>query len=275
MTNISSKKIDLHLHSNASDGIHSPSELIKIVATADIAAAALTDHDTIAGLHEAEHMATQLGIDFVPGVEISTISDGQEIHLLGYYPRRYDDLEVVLKKLRQDRCRRMDKMIDKLKGQGFKVTLEELLLESGSAAPGRLHLARLLFKKKYVHSLDQAFTLYLRHDRPAYVPREGLSTIEAVELLMFVGAVSVIAHPGTIDFKIIRDLIEKGLKGVEVYHPDHSTGITAKWLGFAISNNLIVTGGSDYHGDINNVKQYPSHHAVEYSLLEKLKSLHF
>jgi 3',5'-nucleoside bisphosphate phosphatase len=273
--NISSKKIDLHLHSNASDGIYSPSKLVKIVAAAGISALALTDHDTIAGLHAAAREASQMEIEFIPGVEISTIYDGQEIHLLGYCPRRYEVLEVVLKKLRQDRRRRMEKMIDKLKGQGFKINLEELLLESGGAAPGRLHLARLLLKKKYVHSIDQAFSQYLRHDRPAYVQREGLTTVEAIELLKYVGAIPVIAHPGIIDSKTVKHLIEKGLKGVEVYHPEHSTEITGKWLKFALSNELIITGGSDYHGYTNNAKQYPVHHAVDYSLLERQKSLHF
>jgi 3',5'-nucleoside bisphosphate phosphatase len=275
VTNISLKKIDLHLHSNASDGIFSPSELIRIVATAGIRAAALTDHDTTAGLSEAEHTATQMGIEFVPGVEISTTSGEHEIHILGYYPRRYDELEVALNKLRKDRYRRMELMINKLKGYGFKIKLEDLLFESGGAAPGRLHLARLLLNKKYVHSLDQAFSLYLRHDRPAYVPREGLKTVEAVDLLVSVGAIPVIAHPGTTGTEIIEKLIAKGLKGIEVYHPDHSRGLAGKWLKFALLKGLIATGGSDYHGDTNSFKQYPVYHAVDYNLLEGLKTLHF
>ena len=137
--NISLKIIDLHLHSNASDGIFSPSELIRIVATAGISAAALTDHDTTAGLSEAERTAIQLGIEFVPGVEISAVTSDYEIHILGYYPRRYDELEVALNKLRLDRYRRMEIMVNKLKGYGFKVNLEDLLIETGGAAPGRLH----------------------------------------------------------------------------------------------------------------------------------------
>lgn len=275
VTNISLKKIDLHLHSNASDGIFSPSKLIRIVATAGISAAALTDHDTTSGLREAELAAIQMGIELVPGVEISTVTGDHEIHILGYYPRRYDELEVALKKLRQDRYRRMEMIIDKLKGYGFKVNLEDLLIESGRAAPGRLHLARLLLKKKYVHSIDQAFSLYLRHDRPAYVPRKGLATVEAVDLLLSVGAIPVIAHPGIKSTKFIDKLIAKGLKGVEVYHPDHSAGLAVKWLDFALSKGLIVTGGSDYHGDTNNVKQYSAQHAVDYSLLEGLKVQYF
>ena len=275
MTNISLKKIDLHLHSNASDGIFSPSELIRIVATAGIRAAALTDHDSTAGLREAAHTAIQMGIEFVPGVEISTVTGDHEIHILGYYPRRYDELEVALNKLRQDRYRRMEMMINKLKGYGFKVKLEDLLFESGGAAPGRLHLARLLLKRKYVHSLDQAFSLYLRYDRPVFVPREGLTTVEAVDLLVAAGAIPVIAHPGTTGTKIIEKLISKGLKGIEVYHPDHSTCLAGKWLEFTLPKGLIATGGSDYHGDTNNIKQYPVHHAVDYSLFEGLKKLHF
>jgi hypothetical protein len=169
----------------------------------------------------------------------------------------------------------MEMFIDKLKGYGFKINFKDLLFETGGAAPGRLHLARLLLTKKYVHSIDQAFSLYLRHDRPAYVPREGLTTVEAIDLLLAVGAIPVIAHPGINDIKMIEEFIEKGLKGVEVYHPDHSASLAGKWLDFTLSKGLIVTGGSDYHGDRNNVKRYNTHHAVDYSLLENLKKLHF
>jgi predicted metal-dependent phosphoesterase TrpH len=169
----------------------------------------------------------------------------------------------------------MELIIDKLKGYGFKINLEDLLFESGGAAPGRLHLARLLLKRKYVHSLEQAFSLYLRHDRPAYVPREGLTTVEAIDLLRAVGAIPVIAHPGITNTKFIEKLIAKGLKGVEAYHPDHGAGLAGKWLDFALSKGIIATGGSDYHGDTNNVKQYSATNAVDYNLLEGLKALHY
>ncbi len=164
-------------------------------------------------------------------------------------------------------------IIDKLKGYGFKINFQDLLFETGGAAPGRLHLARLLLKKKYVHSIDQAFSLYLRHDRPAYVPREGLTTFEAIDLLLAVGAIPVIAHPGINDVKMIEELIEKGLKGVEVFHPDHNRNLVRYYNDYAAAKGLLVTGGSDFHGQSINNHGYQPQYAVDYEYLQKMKDL--
>ncbi len=271
---IQQKKVDFHMHSNASDGLFTPQKLIQIAADAGLAAVGLTDHDTVTGLPEACKAACIIGVELIPGVEISVLDEGREIHILGYYPVHYEDLEAILKDVRQDRFRRMDSIVSKLMALGFKIRPEEVLAEAGDAAPGRMHLARLLLKKKYVHTMAEAFSHYLGRSRPAYVPRQTMSVEEVMNVLLEVGAIPVVAHPGG---KVKNDTIEKlislGLKGIEVYHPDHSKAVVKYYKNLAAEKGLHITGGSDFHGE--NVMQpvYRANHAVSYSYLEKIKEL--
>jgi len=271
---IEQKKVDFHMHSNASDGLFTPRELIQIAADAGLAAVGLTDHDTVSGLPEAFKAASTMGMELIPGVEISVLDESLEIHILGYYPVHCEELEAILEDIRQERFRRMDSIVSKLMALGFKLRPEEVLAEAGDAAPGRMHLARLLLKKKYVHTMAEAFTHYLGHSRPAYVPRQMMSIEEGMNVLLEVGAIPVVAHPGG---KVKNDTIEKlislGLKGIEVYHPDHSKAVVKYYKNLAAEKGLHITGGSDFHGE--NVMQpvYRANHAVSYSYLEKIKEL--
>jgi 3',5'-nucleoside bisphosphate phosphatase len=269
------KKIaDLHMHSNASDGIFSPSELMKIAAEAGLSAAALTDHDTVTGLPDAAASADKYGIEFVPGVEISIIEAERETHLLGYYPKDIKLLAEELVSLQQARYNRMDIIIGKLKGLGFNISKKDLEAETGgAAAPGRLHAARVMLKKKYVQSLNQAFSLYLNKNRPAYFPRRTLSMDQTMELIKEAGAIPVVAHPG-VNIKVdLERLIALGLKGIEVYHPDHSKALTRSLRDLAMKRGLIITGGSDYHGVSRENPAFPVHRSIPYSYFEKMKEL--
>lgn len=263
--------IDLHSHSTASDGIHQPSELIRLASSAGIAALGLTDHDSVAGLAEAAAAAGPIGLELVPGVEISILEEQREIHILGYYPQDLDRLHAELEDIRAERHSRMKKMVTKLNKQGFKINLNEVLVEAGQSAPGRLHLARLLVKKKYVHTLDEAFKLYLNPDRSAYVPRSLMTIKRAMQLLSSTGAIIVLAHPGTGGEKIIDRLIPLGLHGIEVFHPDHSAVQKKRYLHLAQLQGLLITGGSDFHGDREKKAGYPRHLAISGSYLTELK----
>ncbi len=265
------KLIDLHTHSTASDGIYKPSELIKMASSAGIAAIGLTDHDSVAGLSEANTAAGEYGVELVPGVEISILEGKRETHLLGYYPQDLDRLHLELEDIRNERYSRMKMIVAKLIKLGFRIKLDEVLLEAGQSAPGRLHLARLLVKKKYVHTLDEAFKYYLNPDRSAYVPRRLMTLKRAMQLLSSVGAIIVIAHPGTMDKEFIDRLLHLGLQGIEVFHPDHSADQKKRYLHLAQQNNLLVTGGSDFHGDREKKTGYPSHLAIAGSYLSDLK----
>jgi len=274
MTNINSERVDLHLHSNRSDGIYKPRDLIQLAASCGLKAVALTDHETMEGVDEAVSEGALCGLEVVPGVEISTFDKGIEIHLLGYYPASRAALSEELLRSQNERYTRMSLMVTRLRSLGFNLNQEQVFQEAAPAAPGRLHLARQMLKQNMVSSLDQAFSLYLNQGCPAYVPRTSFTPSTALSLLLESRAVAVMAHPGLKGKKILPGLIKEGLHGIEVYHPDHSAQDKRYYRRLAEKYSLLVTGGSDFHGDKNSVS-CPGSVAVPYSLLERLKSARF
>ncbi len=267
--------VDLHMHSNFSDGVLSPAELAETSAKAGLVAFSLTDHDTLEGLNEAFAAAKRLNIDFVPGIEMSCLLFDREVHILGYYPQQSKQLIEILEHMRDERRHRIENMVTALIGLGFKLTLEDLKAEAKDAAPGRLHLARLLLKRKDVHTLDEAFKLYLGKGKPAYVSRKLLTAAEVLLLLKNCGAITVLAHPGQEGKADVGRLLLYDLDGVEVFHPDHSPALVKYYKKVAENNNLLITGGSDFHGDYRSHKSYSTKHAIDITSLEKLKAMLF
>jgi len=259
------------LHSNCSDGSYSPSQLVHKLADAGLRAFALTDHDTTKGLDEAAATAEAKGLEFVPGIEISVVEEKREIHILGYYPGKLLLLEEQLADLRQQRFYRMEKTVSLLQKAGFKITTADILAEAGQAAPGRMHLARILLRKRYVQSVEEAFSHYLGFNKMAYVQRKTLSLSETIKLLLECQSIPVIAHPGPEGLQIIKKLISYGLMGIEVFHPDHSSGLVRKAMDLALEYKLLVTGGSDFHGSPDFKTPYPLEKAIDYSYLEQLQ----
>lgn len=266
-----SGKVDFHLHSNASDGLFSPEEIIKITAEAGLDALGLTDHDTTSGLVEADSAAESYGIELIPGVEISVYEDNSEVHILGYYPRQREQLSEGLLLMQKERFKRMEIIIEKLNKLGMEISFDEVINEAGKAAPGRLHVARLLIKKKYARTLNEAFYSYLNRNQPAFVPRRTLSMKQVMSLLGDVGALPVIAHPGTRGKTIIDSLISMGLRGIEVFHPDHSPSLRHYYLELARNKGLLITGGSDFHGDSRLKINYPRNLAISTDYLIRMK----
>ncbi|MEW5785331.1 MAG: PHP domain-containing protein [Bacillota bacterium] len=263
--------VDLHLHSTASDGVCPPARVVTLAAAAGLAAVALTDHETLSGLAEAAAAGERCGIEVVPGLEISAREQETEIHILGYYPTNYGDLENILGDLRRERITRMEAMLARLSRAGLHISLEAVLEEASPGAPGRLHLARLMRKQKMVNSLEQAFTGYLEQGKPAYVPRRTLNPLQALELLSICGAVPVLAHPGQRGAVFLDTLAAAGLQGVEVFHPDHGNKLRDYYTNRAHKLNLLITGGSDFHGDADYCKRQPGSVAIAYDYLARLK----
>lgn len=263
--------VDFHLHSNASDGLFSPRRVMEIAASAGLSAAALTDHDTVRGLPEAEKAADAFNLELIPGVEISVYQSNREIHLLGYYPEQVNELKAALKDIRSKRFRRMSLIVEKLRSLGFKIEPEEVVAEAGDAAPGRLHLARLMVKKKSVHNISEAFKSYLNRGKPAFVSRESMSSAEVLDLLHRVGAVTVFAHPGNAGREVLAELLSNGLQGIEVYHPDHSRDLIRYYKEYATAKGLLVTGGSDFHGESINNPGYQRQYAISDEYLRSMK----
>ena len=246
--------IDLHSHTNESDGTTPPAELVQEALAAGLEALGVTDHDTLAGYDQAAPVAAEAGLDIVCGVELSTKLHGKSVHLLGYFVNQppSDEFRGWLHAMQESRRDRNRRMIERLRSLGLDITLEEVQAVGRSLA-GRPHFARILVQKGYVQNTQQAFDEYLDASAKGYVDRMEPAFAEAVERIVDGGGIPSVAHPVRLGRnhaeKTIGEMVEMGLKAVEVYHSDHSPADTAAFLAIADRYGLAVTGGSDFHGD--------------------------
>ena len=245
--------IDLHMHSTASDGQYTPSQLVKKARESGIAVMALSDHDTFSGIAEALAAAEEEGIRAIPGIELSaSTAQGTETHILGHFiDISRPELAEFSRRMKEERVRRMRKMIDKMNALGVDLTYEEVAFFSKGEAIGRTHLTRVLMARGVVSDLDEAFRLYLGKGCPAYVPREKLTAEDAIALIHSVGGSATIAHAlaSRVLPEEIRRLKKMGLDGLEVWHPRHSEEQRGELLALSKELNLIPTAGSDFHGE--------------------------
>jgi 3',5'-nucleoside bisphosphate phosphatase len=245
--------IDLHLHTNVSDGRLAPSALVAACAEAGLRVIAVTDHDSSAGWEEAASAADRAGIEFVPGVEITSVLNGRDVHVLGYFPtRRAPLLETFLAEQRRDRVRRIRQMVGRLATLGVHVQLDSVLQEA-EANPrrtlGRPQIADAMIARGYVANRNEAFDRYLGHGRPAFVPRLGATPEEVIGLITAAGGLASLAHPGLLDSdEIIPSLILAGLPAIEVFHSEHDAETVRRYRRMADRSRLLATGGSDFHG---------------------------
>jgi predicted metal-dependent phosphoesterase TrpH len=249
--------VDLHCHSTASDGTFSPAEVIALAVSSGLSALALTDHDTIGGVREAGEAARKAGLDFLPGIEISCdVPRPATMHLLGYGVDSSSPILLDLTtRLIEGRNDRNPRIIRKLNELGVAITMEELENEAGGTVIGRPHIAAILLRKGYVSSIKQAFDKYLSQGAPAYFDKERLTARQAIELVQQSGGVAVLAHPVQLRTendaqleRIVKDLTDLGLAGLEVMHSDHDAAMVEKYTKLADRYGLIKTGGSDFHG---------------------------
>jgi len=248
-------RIDLHLHTTHSDGSLSPTEVLQLAHKAKVTALAITDHDIVTGIPEAIAAGAELGIEIIPGVEISSRVGNNELHILGYcLDWQSPELIRRLAVLRESRHSRNPQIIEQLRSLGLEVTYEEVRALAGTDAVGRPHIARLLMNKKYVTSAKDAFDRYLAEGRPAYVARELPQPADAIGWIRAAGGVAVLAHPtwakvaGEGLSTLLTTLKAEGLGGIEVHYSTHTKRQTTEYLALAKRLNLLVTGGSDFHG---------------------------
>lgn len=247
--------IDLHTHTNESDGSLAPSELIAAAEAAGIRHLAITDHDTFAGYERALEPARRAGIELLRGIEVSTRDNGRPVHLLAYFPEdwRGEIFETWLGELarrRADRNRRLSARLAELDKPVSVAEAEEL----GRSVTGRVHFARVMVRKGYVKSIPEAFRRYLGEDAPGYVEVDDPPVTEAIERVRAAGGLPVIAHPGRYrlanEIEFFGRLAGAGLGGVEVVHSDHRSSDVDRYRRIAADLGLVVTGGSDFHGDV-------------------------
>lgn len=267
--------IDLHSHTTASDGQYAPSELLARAASAGVTVLAVTDHDTVAGLAEAAEAARAHGVELVPGIELSAFIHGREVHILGHFLRPEDeDLARFSERLRQERDRRMEAMVAKLRQLGYPVRLEQVLEVAGDAQLGRPHLARVMVDRGWCLDVKEAFDRFLGTGRAAWVERFKLEGAEAIRLIRDAGGTATLAHPAASKMERveIRALARAGLMGLEVGHGDPNPSVRRKYLGLAAEFGLVPTAGSDFHGE----KVSPDHRlgsaAMEPALFQQLKA---
>jgi predicted metal-dependent phosphoesterase TrpH len=249
--------VDLHCHSTASDGTYAPSDVVDLAVRSGLSGLALTDHDTIGGVTEAAEAARRAGLDFLAGIEISCdVPKPATMHLLGY---GVDPDSAVLrdltKRLIDARNDRNPRIIRRLNELGVTITMKEIEDEAGGEVVGRPHIAAVLLRKGYVGSIKQAFDKYLGQGAAAYFDKERLTARQAIEMVLQSGGLPVLAHPIQLRTqndaqleRIVKDLKDLGLVGLEVIHSDHDAALVEKYAKLADRFGLLKTGGSDFHG---------------------------
>ena len=251
---------DLHTHTTASDGTQRPAANVQMAFDAGLGAIAITDHDTVSGVAEALLAGRELGIEVVPGVEISTVANGQDIHVLGYYiDINNEQFLQRLASLRETRDTRNNMIIERLQQLGLDITMAEVLREvenikSKGDTVGRPHIAAVLLNKGYVSSISEAFDRYLGTGAAAYANPPRIEPATAIGWIQEAGGKAVLAHPGIYhDDALVEAIIHQGLDGIEVYHSDHTPEEEAKYLSLAQRSGLLITAGSDFHGERGGV----------------------
>jgi predicted metal-dependent phosphoesterase TrpH len=274
--NIPAGRADLHNHTVASDGLLTSTELIEFAAKKGLQAAAITDHDSTDGIEEGLRAGEKHHVYIVPGIELNTQIDRHEIHILGYFiDPGCGELQEVLAKAREVRKTRAEKMVKKLADlYGFDIQYEEVLEQAKDGGVGRSHIGRVLMSKGYVKDVSEAFDKYLGTDCPAYVGRYKVTPREGIELIEKAGGVPVLAHPGLLpNPSLIYTLIEQGVKGIEAYHSKHTQVQSEEYANIAHQYGLLITGGSDCHGELYDGMPTIGDVSVETEVIASLRSL--
>jgi predicted metal-dependent phosphoesterase TrpH len=246
-----SKRIDLHTHSTASDGLLAPAALVRLAREQGLDLIALTDHDSTAGVAEAQDEGQRVGLEVIGGIEVNTDLSAGEAHVLGYYvDREQPAFQQTLTTLRDARARRGERMVERLRARGLDISWQRVR-ELAQGSVGRPHVAKALIEAGYATSVSDAFDRWLSRGRPGYVPRLKLSPADAVRFIRSAWGVPVLAHPAGIPdlaTVLLPELVSAGLLGLECYYGEYDDATVRRLVDLTASHRLIATGGSDYHG---------------------------
>lgn len=268
-----SRYADLHLHTFFSDGTFSPKELVGKAKAQGFSCIAITDHDTVEAIAPATKLSKAAGLEIIPAIELTAQIDNCEFHILGYFIDWKNKAFLnKLKELRASRIARIYEMVGKLKSLGVDIETDEVLTLAGKGtAVGRPHVARVLYNKGIIQNISEAFTKFIGDKGPAYVARFRLTPKQVIDLIIANNGIPVLAHPHNPGKdELIPQFIEEGLMGIEVYNPMHSPSISSRYEALALKYNLLITGGSDCHGQAKDEMQIGKI-KLPYPFVEELK----
>lgn len=279
-------RIDLHIHSIASDGTLSPDEILSLAQEQRLGAISITDHDTLEGSTAAQQIDCPLGVKLLSGVEISAAPPSfapfsGSLHILGYgFDLNDSELNRMLMVLQEARKNRNPEILRRLSHLGFDITLNDIVREVGGGQIGRPHIARVMVARGFVHSIDEAFDKYIGQGKPAYVDKFRIPCRQALDIVLGAGGISVLAHPFLLNISnrddlehFIISLKEMGLEGIEAYYPEHPPEETLYYEHLANKLGLLMTGGTDFHGSLKPEIQMGTGNGdfhVPYRLYEQL-----
>ena len=267
------KYVDLHVHTSYSDSTFSPQEVVLCAKDKGLCAIAICDHDSVDGIEPCVAIAATVGIEIIPGIEMSAEEVDAEIHILGYFiDWKQDWFLKKLKEIREARVERVYRIVDKLSSVGIVVDAGEILKLAGTnGSVGRMHIAQAMLNSGGIRNMREAFDKYIGFLKPCYVPYTKFTPREAIEFILKAGGVPVLAHPDLMGHdEYIDEFVDYGLKGIEVYHADHKAHVSKRYEEMAKRYNLIMTGGSDCHG-MGKGRVLMGTVKVPYELVEKLK----
>jgi predicted metal-dependent phosphoesterase TrpH len=266
------RRVDLHMHSNFSDGVHAPSALVDLARWKGMSAVALCDHDSLDGFPELSATAATAGLEVLTGVELSCEYDGRDLHVLGYgVDEKSEPLQHLLREFRRARERRGIRIVEKLAEHDVHIDIDRVMAKAGGGALGRPHIAEALVEAGRVKDHAEAFARYIGEGGPAYVEKYKMKPSDAVASIQDAGGLAFVAHPGYYmdNYESFLRLLDHGFDGVEVFHPYHIPPVTNRLLELARQRGLLISGGSDFHGFAgrDNLGEPP----VSYAVFERIQ----
>ncbi len=266
-------RADLHIHTHFSDGVLSPREIIHRARACGLTALAFCDHDHTGAIAEGINAAAETGVEVIPGIELSAVLEGQEIHMLGYFiDPGHEMLQEFLLRVREERLRRASRMVEKLNGMNVPLPFDTVLDRAGQGSVGRPHIASALVEEGFASTYQEAFLRYLGTGRPAYEQKFPVAPAEIIRVIHAAGGLAFVAHPGSsLQENILLSLIREGIDGIEAVHPSHSHATEQHYRGIAEAYFLLTSGGSDFHGGKRNDQDALGKYVVSGDCVEAMR----